>query len=352
MEDNFKKEKNAFNCEKLYIPNKASTTQSGYGFGRRRMRKEQEPEKIVKKEETTIKKIEQKTSLTTKNDKRLERSRKKLEEPKKEEKNAQYPKYKITYSATTKSTVEGKQKEQPKKEEATHRRYYYRNNNKGNRQEKKEEPKKAERPSELAYTRLYKKSNFKLDDNRSKEKSEQNPSYCCRFSKELYSQNNDNNNAVKDNKNEKDNNENKINRFVYRGRYSINNTNEEKNNNHIKSENVTNKKEISTNKYNIPHGVKLSQKSITTTIPITSDIRVPNDYTSRRRIQQQKEIKQEQIKVKNNNIKIKERYNYEDSFSIAITDQNKIEEYLINLKNSNNIEEYYNTTILLSYIIT
>ena len=348
MEDNFKKEKNKFNYEK-YIPNTTYSTQSEYGFGRRRLRKEQEPEKIVKKEETTIRKIEQKTSLTTKNDKRLGRSRKKLEEPKKEEKNSQYSKYKIAYSTTTRPAFEGKQKKEHKKEETSYKRNYYRKYNRGIGQEKKEEPKKAKRSSELAYTSLYKKANFKLDDNKNnriKENSEQNRSYYSRFSKEIYRQNTDNNNTVKNNKNEKDNNENKLNRFVYRGRYSKNNTNED-NNNHKKSENVINKKYLPTKNYNITHGVKLTPKSITTTIANTSDIRMPTDYTSRRRIQQQKEIKLQQTKVKNIDIKIKERYNYKDSFLIGITDQNKIEEYLINLKNSNDIEEYYN--MLLYY---
>jgi len=195
----------------------------------------------------------------------------------------------------------------------------------------------------MAYTRQYKKPYIKLDDNqnnKNEEKSEQSNSYYRRFYKR---QNTDYNNEIKDNKNKKENIENKQYRFVYRRQYSINNTNEEKNT----------KKENSKIKYNNLHVGNLTSTSITPTIPITKDIRAPTTYASRGKIQQQKEIKQEdsKVKIEINNKKIsdkmQETYNYEDSFSIAITDQNKIEESLNNFKKSNNIEEYYN--MLLYY---
>ena len=192
----------------------------------------------------------------------------------------------------------------------------------------------------MAYTRQYKKAYIKLDDNKNEEKSEQSFSYYRRFYKR---QNTENNNVIKDNRNKKENIENKKNRFVYRRQYSKNNTNEDKNT----------KKENSRIKYNNPYGGNLTSASITSTNPITKDIRAPTTYVSRGKIQKQKEINQEEIivKIKINNKKIsdkkQETYNYKDPFSIALTDQKKIEESLNNFKKINNIEEYYN--MLLYY---
>jgi len=363
MEDNFRKEKNKFNCEKLYNPNIKNTTQLGCGFGRRRFTKVHESEKIEKKEESTIRKIEEKTPFVTKYDERLGKSRKNIEQPKKEEKNEHYSKYEIVYTTTIKPKEKQKEdsvkfvsrgfnkssdkfenvelkkvkeikKEEPKKEEASYKRNYFREYSRGNEKEKKEE-----KPSEMAYTRQYKKAYIKLDDNKNEEKSEQSFSYYRRFYKR---QNTENNNVIKDNRNKKENIENKKNRFVYRRQYSKNNTNEDKNT----------KKENSRIKYNNPYGGNLTSASITSTNPITKDIRAPTTYVSRGKIQKQKEINQEEIivKIKINNKKIsdkkQETYNYKDPFSIALTDQKKIEESLNNFKKINNIEEYYNMLLI------
>ena len=426
MENYFNIAKNKLNLEKLYSPNTNQTTQSGYGFAKRRFRKE-EHEKIGKKEETNIGKKEEIIRISTKCDGRFGRAKMKLEEPKKEEKQPQkeekkepiqFSRYKKAYMTNVSSIIEEKQKEEskkrrlynnvsgnlenvepknikelkkeetlyktnyyakfnrrdengkkekPNKEETSYKiKYYskyskgnenekkvnpkkeeisYKANykyNRGNEQEKKQEPKKEEKPLDISYKGQFKKAYIKVDDNQTNinEKLKQSSSYYERFGKKIYGQKTDNNSEVID-----DNN--KQNRFVYRGRYSKKNINEEANNSLKKSENIITKKAVFRSKYNNLYGENI-QTNNTTNFTRISDTSGPNTYISRRRIQQQKEPK---IEYKNNNtentIKKQQIDNYEDSFSTEITDQKLIEKSLNKLKKDNKIEAYQNE--LLSF---
>ena len=329
MEDNIKIAKSKFNCEKIYNPNAKDITPSGYRFSKRRFRKEQEPEKIG--------------YMITK---KLAVEEKIKKEPVKFISRSFWNKIPEKFEKLELKKEKGIKKEEPKKEGISHTRNYYKKYSRENEQKKKQKHTKEEKPSEIAYIGQFKKAYIKLNDsqNYKREKSEQ--SLYRRFYKKWNEGNNDKNNLIKDY------NQNKQKIFEYKGKHSKNLTIGEKNNNHKKGENVVIKKEIFNKKYNNHQGENIPT-SINKTVLITSDIRTTT-YASRRRIQHQKEVGQEETKIENkndniciNNNKMKELYNYEDTFSIAITDQNKIEENLNKLKKSNNIEEYYN--MLLYY---
>ena len=188
--------KNKLNLEKLYSPNTIQTTQSGYGFAKRRFRKE-DPEKVYKKEKTTNGKKEEINLITTKDGISFGRDLMKLEEPKKvkrhpqnEEKNEglQYSSYKKSYTTIETLMVDEKQKKESrkrtlynkisgnlenveiknlkefkeeniKKEETLYKKDYYGKFNIRNEQGKKEKCNKEETLYKTKYYMKYNKGN-------------------------------------------------------------------------------------------------------------------------------------------------------------------------------------------------
>ena len=106
-----------------------------------------------------------------------------------------------------------------------------------------------------------------------------------------------NNNTIKDNKNEKNTSDIAQNKYSYRSKYSKNNVNDDKDNKTQKNENVVIKREEYRSKYNNPQGGNVSSITTTTTTTTTTVAKGPSVNQYKRR----NETKIEEPKVENKN---------------------------------------------------